>query len=472
MLLRVAIGADSPELVRRLERLIQGRDIMVETPNSRRHHWEQLCRIPADVFVVAEGLIPQPVRDRIEFLRELPVEPAVVVLSDSEHPDDHASFLAANCDAALYEGLPDEPLREALKAVFQKHLDTLREKRLNGPDDGIPRLADFACRSRSMRRFIRTVQPVVRRDTSLLITGETGVGKEHLARAIHGESPRSGRPFVAVNCGALPESLLESELFGHEKGAFTGASSYRRGVFEMAHGGTLFLDEIGEMPQALQVRLLRVLEDRSFRPLGSEKNVQVDIRIMAASNKDLEEEVDAGDFRKDLFYRLSVMQLHIPPLRDRREDIPELVESYLSYLPSRIGCDVSDITEEAMQALRRYEWPGNVRELINVLERAMLLCEGDEITLEGLPQAVRETVESTATGTVEQVVEKEMCRLSDRPWKEFREHVLERLERAYLEDLLRRTAGRVGETARLAGMRPRSLYEKMKRHGLCKEDFK
>lgn len=468
MLLRVAIGTDGQEMTRRLERLIQSPDIMVESPNSCRHHWEELCRTPADVFVVTEDVIPEPTLDRIEFLRGLPGNPAVVVLSDSEQPDDHASFLAANCDAALYEGLPDERLREALKAVFQKQSDALRRRRLDRPDQGTPQLSDFACSSEAMKAFMRTVQPVVRRDTSLLITGETGVGKEHLARAIHGESPRSERPFVAVNCGALPESLLESELFG----AFTGASSYRRGVFEMAHGGTLFLDEIGEMTQPLQVRLLRVLEDRSFRPLGSEKNVKVDVRIMAASNKDLEAEVDARNFRKDLFYRLSVMHLHIPPLRDRREDIPELVESYLVYLPSRIGCDVSDITDEAMKALCKYEWPGNVRELINVLERAMLLCEGDEISLEELPQSMRQTVEPTASGTMERSMEKEVCRLSGRPWKEVREQVLERVERAYLEDLLRQTGGRVGETARRAGMRPRSLYEKMKRHGLCKEDFK
>jgi two-component system response regulator AtoC len=224
--------------------------------------------------------------------------------------------------------------------------------------------------------------------STVLISGESGTGKEVLARAIHAQSPRRNEPFVAVNCGAIPENLLESELFGHAKGAFTGADRARRGLFVEADGGTLFLDEIGEMPTALQVKLLRVLQEEEVRPLGEAKPRTVDVRIIAATARKLDAEVAAGRFREDLFYRLNVVPLEVPPLRERPRDVPLLADHFIEHFRTALGKPVRAISDEALERLVAYRWPGNVRELENVIERAVILAEGDTLTLRELPQNV------------------------------------------------------------------------------------
>jgi DNA-binding NtrC family response regulator len=325
-----------------------------------------------------------------------------------------------------------------------------------------------------MAAFISVVRRVVASDTSLLITGETGVGKERLARAIHAEGPRSAGPFIGVNCGALPETLLESELFGHEEGAFTGAHRTRRGWFELAHAGTIFLDEIGELPLHLQVKMLHVLQNHAVQRLGSERTLPVDVRVITATNQDLTAEMQAGRFRKDLYYRLSVVTLTIPPLNQRREDIPALVDNYINHFRAHIPHEVTGITPEALDAMVHYPWPGNVRELINVVERAMLLCQGEQITLEDLPETI------SRTPLVGSYAEPH-SRLSrgavphdwlERPLREVRSEAVAGLEQAYLAAQLRATGGRIGETARRSGMEPRSVYEKMRLYGLRKEDYR
>ena len=323
---------------------------------------------------------------------------------------------------------------------------------------------------------MRVVSRVVDGEASLLLLGETGVGKERLARAIHAEGPRAQGPFVTVNCGALPEALLESELFGHEEGAFTGATRSRRGMFELAHGGTLFLDEIGEMPYHLQVKLLRAVQEHEIQPVGSEKATTIDVRVMAATNCDLAQDVDAGEFRRDLYYRLSVVSLTVPPLRERRQDIPELVDSYIDYFSTRIGGEVSGIASDALDALGDYAWPGNVRELINVIERAMLLADDDEIALEDLPAAIGHP-HGPPAATFHIGPDAHTTFTIPEPWladdlRAVRRRVVHSVERAYLAGLLQATGGRIGDTATRAGIDPRSLYDKMKAHGLRKEDFK
>jgi transcriptional regulator with PAS, ATPase and Fis domain len=310
-----------------------------------------------------------------------------------------------------------------------------------------------------------------------LILGETGVGKERLARAIHTESPRANGPFIPVNCAALPEALLESELFGHMEGAFTGATRTRRGSFELSHSGTVFLDEIGEMPLHLQTKLLRVLQDREVRPVGSEKPIPIDIRIMAATNKELEKEVDNRQFRPDLYYRLSVVTLTLPPLRERVEDIPSLVENYIGYYNENLSRDISGITPEAMDALAHYPWPGNVRELMNVIERAVLLCRGLQLSLEDLPVGINASSVHSETGLppasarpINEILPPKV--MTDRKLKEIRKEAVERAEISYLKVLLSETRGRIGETARKAGIQPRSLFEKMRQYGLRKEDYR
>lgn len=225
-------------------------------------------------------------------------------------------------------------------------------------------------------------------DATVLISGESGTGKEVLARAVHAQSLRRNEAFVAVNCGAIPEALLESELFGHSKGAFTGADRTRRGLFAEADGGTIFLDEIGELPLSLQVKLLRVLQEEEIRPLGESKSRRVDVRVIAATARHLEDEIEAGRFREDLFYRLNVLRIHVPPLRERRQDVPLLVDHFLAHFRDTLGRPVRAIADNALDRLVGYAWPGNVRELENVMERAVILARGDHLTLAELPTNV------------------------------------------------------------------------------------
>jgi len=242
-----------------------------------------------------------------------------------------------------------------------------------------------------MDAVLKTVRKIAEYKTTVLINGESGTGKELVARAIHEQSPRASGPFVAVNCGAIPESLIESELFGHKKGAFTDAIRDKRGLFAEASGGTLFLDEIGELPLGLQVKLLRVLQEQVVRAVGGVEDEKVDVRVVAATVRDLAEEAKAGRFREDLYYRLNVILVVLPPLRERREDIPLLVEHFIRRTNVKLGTHVEGATPEALKRLIEYRWPGNVRELENTIERAMVLADGVRVDVEGLPDKLRET---------------------------------------------------------------------------------
>jgi len=472
MLLRVILSVDDAKLRRKLRQLLSDNDVVVESVRGKRNLWERAARLSGDVVIATESVIPPPLEDSVTLMQSLPEPRSLVVICESEETEHHAALLAAGCDIVLYSGLVEESIADVLAAVLDK-----RRQLATQPPPGRrllaePRLSDFVSDSPTMQAFIQTVRRVLHSDTSLLILGETGVGKERLAQAIHAEGPRSAGPFVAVNCGALPEALLESELFGHEEGAFTGATRSRRGAFEMAHGGTIFLDEIGELALHLQVKLLRVLQEHEVRRVGAEKAFHVDVRVMAASNRDLELEVEDGRFRRDLFYRLSVVSLLVPPLRERVEDIPALVEGYIEYLGARIGREVYAVSQPAMDALRAYSWPGNVRELINVVERAMLLCEGEEIMPEDLPAGISASVLTPAGSTLTRSEKEVPAEWLEKTLPEIRAAVVEDLERSYLAAMLRQTGGRIGETAERAGIEARSLYEKMKRYGLRKEDFR
>lgn len=242
--------------------------------------------------------------------------------------------------------------------------------------------------SADMRRLLELIKKVAPSRASVLITGESGVGKELVADALHSLSGRREKSFVKVHCAALSETLLESELFGHEKGAFTGADSMKKGRFELAHGGTIFLDEIGEINQTTQIKLLRVLQERTFERVGGEETIEVDVRVVAATNRNIEEEVKAGRFREDLYYRLNVVRLQVPPLRERKDDIPLLMDSFLKRFSEENSKSILGFENKARQALYRYDWPGNIRELQNCIESAVVMCSGKEISLEDLPPTI------------------------------------------------------------------------------------
>ena len=287
---------------------------------------------------------------------------------------------------------PDEVVRALRKAEERETLR--RENRaLKEQIQKENQFESILAKSAEMVAIFKTVSKIADYKTTVLITGESGTGKELVARAIHTRSSRKAAPFVAINCGAIPENLLESELFGHKKGAFTDANADRRGLFEEATGGTLFLDEIGELPLSLQVKLLRVLQEEHIRRLGDTKDVKVDVRIIAATHRDLTADVKAGRFREDLFYRIHVLSIHIPPLRSRREDVSLLIDHFVTRNNARLGTSIRGVSTESRKLLLEYSWPGNVRELENTIERAMVLAEADVLQLGDLPERIRDALD-------------------------------------------------------------------------------
>jgi DNA-binding NtrC family response regulator len=313
-------------------------------------------------------------------------------------------------------------------------------------------LRNIVAASAPMQEVFELVRSVAGLDTTVLLYGETGVGKELLARSIHFTGSRRDRPFVAVNCAAIPEELFESELFGFRKGAFTGASETRRGMFQMAHGGTLLLDEIGEMPLPLQSKLLRVIEDKRLTPIGSDRVVEVDVRFIVTTNKDLQAEAERGTFRRDLFYRLSVMPVRVPPLRERADDIPRLARHLLDASARRSKKAVREIAPAAMQALCAYGWPGNVRELENVIERAVIVAKSDTIT----------DVEPFLTGGGDARPPVDLAL----PFRDAKARVVEEFERAYVTGVLEAHGGKLTAAAKHADMDPKNLHDKLTRYGL------
>jgi len=476
MLIHVIVAINTPKLKRQLHKLLTQQDVIVETLRGKKLSLESISRASSDLIIVSKSLVPDPVANTVKLIRQLPDSPQVIIISDREDPEERAQLIAAGCDSVLYSGLSPIRLHEVIKAILSKQREILKRSVATGRTLAQPRLTDFVSSSPAMQTFMDMVRRVITSDVPLLILGETGVGKERLARAIHSEGPRSEGPFITINCGSLPETLLESELFGHEEGAFTGAIRSRRGWFELAHRGTVFLDEIGELPLHLQVKLLHVLQEHEIQRVGSEKSFKVDVRVIAATNRNLASEVEAQRFRKDLFYRLSVVNLTIPPLRDRREDIPALVESYVHYLRPRIKREVYRITDDALTSLCQYSWPGNVRELINVIERAMLLCTGGEITINDLPETISRRQGSHRIRVSMLPTSPEILsileQLLQKPLRAARQQILEDFECTYLTGLLQVMGGRIGKTAERAGIQPRSLFDKMKHHNLRKEDFR
>ena len=472
MLIRTLVIADRSHLQQRLDAVVRplGTSVTVVPPVG--DFWQRIVKTSFDLVVVTRPVLPEPVAESISAIRRLPDEPDVIVVWNEESPEERASLLIAGCFAVLYEGLSDETLRDAIGSFVERRRTRSTDRIRRDVAESEYRLTDFSSSNPMMASFMNIVRRVVEPDSSLLILGETGVGKERLARAIHAESPRSQEPFMPVSCAALPEALLEAELFGHVEGAFTGASGDRRGYFELAHEGTLFLDEIGELPKHLQIKLLRVLQERTIQRVGGEEEIPIDVRVMAATNRNLDEEMREGRFRRDLYYRLAVVTLEIPSLREHPEDIPPLIERYLEQFRVRMGRPVSSISDEAVAALCAYGWPGNIRELMNVVERAVILCDGNTLTLNDLPRGI---VSGSATDPLSVGRGHGMILGVDadsEPWSVVRPRVLGSCERAYLEHHLRVARGRLVDVAESTGLTSRAVYAMMKRHGLRKEDYR
>jgi transcriptional regulator with PAS, ATPase and Fis domain len=327
------------------------------------------------------------------------------------------------------------------KVIHQKRL--ISECRyLKGRLDQITRFDNIIGRSQPMQEVFEIIPEVARSDSSILIVGETGTGKELVAKAVHAKSKRAQLPFVAINCGAIPDNLLESELFGHQRGAFTGAVHARKGFFEVVSGGTLFLDEIGEVSQKMQVDLLRVLEEKKILRIGDRQPIDVDFRLISATRRDLEKDVAEGRFREDFFYRINVIMLHIPPLRKRRDDIPLLVEHFLSKYSQQTAKPVDHVTGEAMRLLQSYDWPGNVRELENAVERAVVLAK------------------------VRTLRPEDFAFLRSPPLSQERPRSLKELERRHVQDVLEDCDWNVTKAGRALDVNRVTLHKMIKRFGL------
>jgi len=415
-------------------------------------------RLDQDPFDLVISDLRMPKVDGMELLSWCRTNhPGLPVILITAHGTVDSAVVAMKAGAFNYICKPFD--QDELRAIVGTALRTEEASRRRLQDDPAGRF-EIIGRTPPMRAVYELIGRVAPSPSTVLVTGESGTGKELVARALHTQSDRAAGPFIQVNCGAIPENLFESELFGHEKGAFTGAVLSRQGRVELADGGTLFLDEVGELPRDLQVKLLRVLQDRSFERVGGARKITVDVRLVAATNRDLERDVREGRFREDLFYRLNVIRFRLPPLRDRAEDIPLLAQHFLQRCNQRLRRDVRAIGPEAMAVLCAWRWPGNIRELENVMERAVLLCPGDTITPGDLGDGLG--VEASPTPTT--------SALEGEPnLKDVVRQNTMRLERARIQRALEGEGGNVTHAAKRLGISRKGLQLKMKEYGLREE---
>jgi len=452
----ILIVDDEPAARYGLRRALESKYHVTEADSAEAAR-EVLAREQPDLVLLDVVL---PGQSGIEFLRWMRAQGSeipVLMVSALDTAKTAVEALQLGAADYLVKGFELEELRQRVAnllklASLEKENDALRRRLTSEGQFG-----QMIGRTAEMRRAFEIAERVAPTDSTVLILGESGTGKDLLAQEIHARSPRAGKSFVAVNCAALPETLIESELFGYERGAFTGAAQQKKGKFELASGGTLFLDEIGDMNPVTQAKVLRALENRTIERLGGAQTIPVDVRVISATHRNLPAEIRAGKFREDLFYRLRVVSVELPPLRAHRQDIPVLAESFLQMHAARLGRSAR-LTREAMAAIERYDWPGNVRELKNALERSLVLCRGEEIGVAELPEEV-------ARG--ESLVQKPSGEGRDNGLGEtdFRE-AKRKFEVAYLTKQLADHRWNVSRTAATIGLHRQSLQEKLRELGI------
>lgn len=462
---RVLVVDDEPALRRTIARLLVGRGMHVLTAEDGAVAADMLAAEAVDVAVVD---LMMPNMGGMDLLAHVKSNlPNIEVVIMTAFGDVETAVKAVRAGAFHFLTKPfrnnDEVVNTVTKAAERRRLlerAELLERRL----EQMERFGELIGNSSPMHRVYRLAMGVAPTATTVLILGESGTGKELTARAIHQHSPRTGGPFVAVNCSAIPENLVESELFGHVRGAFTGATGTREGLFEAAHKGTLFLDEVGDLPAMAQVKLLRALQEGEIKRVGSDEVRHVDVRVVAATNVDLRSRVSSGKFREDLFYRLNVVAITLPPLRERREDIPLLAYHFLKKYAGRSGREVHRISPEAIRLLQHQPWAGNVRELENSIEYAIVFCKDDTITPSDLPfeQAPSFVVapSSDPSGVTLPAA------LVDLPYKEARRQAITAFDHSYFSSLLTRTEGNVSQAARHAGLDRSNFRRAAKRAGV------
>jgi two-component system, NtrC family, response regulator PilR len=449
---RVLVVDDEPSMREVLSIMLTKEGYEVVAADSRAQAAAVLAKAPADLVITDIRL---PDGDGIEILRHVKAaspETAVVVMTAYGTTETAVAALKLGAHDYLTKPFDVDELKIVVRGALEAQRLTEENLRLKAElrsRHGLDRIIGV---SRAMASVFDLVQSVAATSSTVLITGESGTGKELVARAIHTLSPRRDAAFVSVNCGALPETLLESELFGHMKGSFTDAHQTKKGLFETAHRGTLFLDEVGETPPAMQVKLLRALQEKRIRRVGGTDEVEVDVRVISATNQPLEKLVEEKRFREDLFYRLQVIPIHVPPLRERREDIPLLADHFLHKFNQEMGKAVAKISEQALHLLVRHAWPGNVRELENAIERAVALETTEAVLPERLPEGIRGGLRAEGGGP------------ELRPGFNLDQHLLA-IERELLRRALAKAGGDRASAAELLGVTPRSLRYLIQKHG-------
>ncbi len=450
---KILVVDDEESMCQYLSILLQKEGYEVTTVNSGAQALQVVDSNPVDVVMTD---IQMPKMDGIQLLKGIKgIDPTTPVIIMTAYASEQSAIDAVNLGAFSY--MQKHCKNDEIKMVVRNALALRQAKteniKLKKELTRNKRRKNIIGQSARMRSVYKMVDKIAGTTATVLINGESGTGKELIAQSIHHRSDRADGPFVAINCGAIPETLLESQLFGHVRGSFTGADRNHDGFCRQAEGGTIFLDEIGETPHAIQVKLLRMLQEREVYPVGSSSPVKVDLRVIAATNRDLEQEVNDGNFRTDLYYRLNVIPMHLPALRERLEDIPLLVDHFLKrcYPESTHGNLGALIEDGVLDALQGYEWPGNVRELENVIERASIIRDGDKITVKDLPAFV-----TTGTGS-----ESSTCNLAVGG-----RVTLDDLERAHILGVLEATGGARKQTSEILGINASTLYRKLKKYGL------
>ena len=462
---RLLIVDDEPDMVENLTRLLRREGYRCQSTTDARKALDLLEAHRPDVLLTD---LKMPEIDGMDLLRRAhAIDPALPVIMITAFSSIESAVAAIKAGAFDYlpKNFSADQLRVSVERALRQRRLAVENRNLREQLETTFRFESLLGRSPAMTRVFELVRKAARSDANILVQGESGTGKELIARAVHANSPRAAQPFVPVDCASLPEQLLESELFGHEKGAFTGAIRTKPGLMESAGGGTLFLDEIGEMPLGLQAKLLRALQERQIRRVGGNAMVDVDVRVVSATNRDLRAAAAKGEFRDDLFYRVNVIAIHLPPLREREGDVQLLAHAFLErYAKGR----VRGIEDEALAALQAYRWPGNVRELQNVIERACALAERDRLRVGDLPDYVMGGIPVTSAGGNGIAPDLDAARSAGHglTLKDAKERWMTVLEGAYLRDVLARQAGNVSAAAKSAGIDRKTFHRLINKYRL------
>ena len=467
--LRTLIVDDESELRKSVVSILKNTDLNIEfdieEAANGREALEMVKERPYDLILMD---VRMPELNGLDALKEIKEhDPRTFVVIMTAHSNLNDAVVAIKEGAYDYLEKPVSPQRlaEIVKKSIEAH-EMISSLTASNPifDDDIE--SEIVGNNSKMREVFSLIYKLCKVETTVLIRGENGTGKELVARAIHFNSPRKNGSFVAINCGAIPENLMESELFGHEKGAFTGAVERKIGKFQLANNGTLFLDEIGELKPEMQVKLLRALQEKKFTPVGSNREVKTNARIIAATNRNLEKMMETGEFREDLFYRLNVMPIFLPPLRERSDDIPALAINFLSKFSKEHGKQITSIAPECMELMKKYRWPGNIRELENIIERAFIVESTNTMTVSSLPDQIKGAVSSTASRT-DTGSKPENVSTAPLDFEVFKEQA----EKDFIVSALKAHKGKINQTVAQANIPKNTLLRKIRKYGINVKDF-